>query len=110
VEDAVQLLRGIPGERGNTNTLPALDWGQVDFVYAYVGAADRVLDDRERVAEAGERVPTLVTDLWHPIYAPLRRSERFKVLVRRIGLVDYWKARGWPDLCRPVGADDFECE
>jgi len=25
-------------------------------------------------------------------------------------LVDYWKAHGWPDLCRPVGSDDFVCD
>jgi hypothetical protein len=30
--------------------------------------------------------------------------------VREAGLVDYWKARGWPDLCRPIGANDFECD
>ena len=24
--------------------------------------------------------------------------------------VDYWRARGWPDLCRPMGADDFVCD
>jgi TolB-like protein len=24
-------------------------------------------------------------------------------------LVDYWKARGWPDMCQPTTADDFEC-
>ena len=26
------------------------------------------------------------------------------------GLVDYWRARGWPDLCRPMGVDDFVCD
>jgi hypothetical protein len=29
--------------------------------------------------------------------------------LRNIGLVDYWKARGWPDLCRPTTGNDFEC-
>ena len=28
----------------------------------------------------------------------------------RIGMVDYWRARGWPDLCRSMGADDFVCD
>jgi len=37
-------------------------------------------------------------------------GERFKALVRKAGLVDYWRARGWPDVCHPVGADDFACE
>jgi hypothetical protein len=31
-------------------------------------------------------------------------------VVRKIGLVDYWRAREWPDLCCPAGADDFVCE
>jgi len=45
-----------------------------------------------------------------PLYAPLRKTERFKTLMRRAGLVAYWRARGWPDLCRPVGPDDFICD
>jgi hypothetical protein len=36
--------------------------------------------------------------------------QRFKAYVRKAGLVDYWRARGWPDLCRPMGADDFVCD
>jgi hypothetical protein len=40
----------------------------------------------------------------------LRKTERFKTLVRDAGFVDVWRVRGWPDLCRPVGADDFACE
>jgi hypothetical protein len=42
--------------------------------------------------------------------APLHKTERFKAYMRNTGLVDYWKARGWPDLCKPVGANDFACE
>ena len=45
-----------------------------------------------------------------PSYAPVRKTERFKAYVRKAGLVDYWRARGWPDLCRPMGADDFVCD
>jgi hypothetical protein len=43
-------------------------------------------------------------------YTPVRKTERFKALVRQAGLVEYWKTRGWPVDCRPVGADDFECD
>jgi hypothetical protein len=48
--------------------------------------------------------------LWHPSAAPIRKVERFKALVRKIGYVDYWRTKGWPEFCRPVGADDFVCE
>jgi len=23
--------------------------------------------------------------------------------------VAYWREKGWPSLCRPLGDDDFEC-
>ncbi len=48
--------------------------------------------------------------LWHPSYSDLRRTERFKAFVRADGLVDYWRVKGWPEFCRPMGADDFVCE
>jgi len=48
--------------------------------------------------------------MWSPTMAPARKTERFKRFVRDAGLVDYWRERGWPSFCRPVGADDFACE
>jgi len=45
-----------------------------------------------------------------PDFAPFERRERFRAYVRKAGLVDYWRERGWPDLCRPQGADDFVCD
>jgi hypothetical protein len=40
----------------------------------------------------------------------VRQLPRFKKYVREIGLVDFWKEFGWPDLCHPVGDDDFVCD
>jgi hypothetical protein len=39
----------------------------------------------------------------------VRRTPAFKTLMRDLGLVDYWRARGWPAQCRPLGAGDFTC-
>jgi len=39
----------------------------------------------------------------------VRRTQRFKTVVRDFGFVDYWRARGWPAQCRPA-ADDFVCD
>jgi TolB-like protein len=39
----------------------------------------------------------------------VRRDPRFKQIVERIHLVDYWRERGWPDYCWPTEGDDFEC-
>jgi hypothetical protein len=42
--------------------------------------------------------------------AATRHTEGFKTLMRDVGLVDYWHETGnWPDHCRPLRGDDFEC-
>jgi len=106
VEDAARLLRQAPAKVTAPEALPVLEGG-LSFVYAYVGALNRVFEFAERDFEVNS-VPGGV--LWHPDYAPLRKTERFKAFVRKGKLVDYWRERGWPDLCRPMGADDFVCD
>ena len=105
LEQAVQLLQTAPRKVGNPSALRALP-GDLDFVYFYVGAPDRLLDFPERTVKAGD----LVGARWFAAnYAPVRKTERFKSLMREAGLVDYGKARGWPDFCHPVGQDNFAC-
>ena len=41
-----------------------------------------------------------------------RRSPAFQGFAKRIGLLAYWKANQWPDLCKPApesGPDAFTC-
>ena len=45
----------------------------------------------------------LRADWWFPPAAAMRRDPRFAQFVRDIGLVKFWRANGWPDLCGPVG-------
>lgn len=45
----------------------------------------------------------------YPIINPLRNSETYKTLVRNIHLDDFWRENGFPQNCRPIGADDFAC-
>lgn len=49
-------------------------------------------------------------DIWSPVMRDMRKLPGFKDLMRQVGLVDYWKAYGWGDLCKPVGLEDFECQ
>ena len=107
VEAAAQLLRALPAVDKAPDSLPAFGY-PLHFVYAYANALPRVLEANETALASGYYVGS--TGLWLPIYAPLRKTERFKTLMRNMGLVDYWKAHGWPDKCRPVGADDFACD
>ena len=49
--------------------------------------------------------------IWRPIHKKMRRLPEFKDLVKKLGLVDYWRRSGnWGEFCHPVGDDDFVCE
>ncbi len=52
---------------------------------------------------------TRLTALWYPVMSEVRQLPEFKKLVTEINLVEYWRAYGWADACRPLGDDDFEC-
>jgi TolB-like protein len=105
VEEAARVLRTAPATAASPPMLPPM--GNLVFVYLYGGAPDRVLELYEGHAEAGFALNS--QELWHPSYAIVRKTERFKTLVRSYGLVEYWRAKGWPQWCRPVGAGDFVC-
>lgn len=47
--------------------------------------------------------------LWTPLFREVRRLDEFEDYMREIGLVDHWRAFGWPDMCTPFGDDDFSC-
>jgi adenylate cyclase len=48
--------------------------------------------------------------IWHADADEFRRTPQFKKLMRKLGIVDYWRARGYPPQCRAVGDNDFECD
>ena len=79
--------------------------GDLNFVYAYVGAESRLMEPAERGLKAGNVITQ--STFWSPAWAPARRTEGFKSFARDAGLVDYWRQRGWPDLCRPLGEKRF---
>lgn len=106
--EAIRVLRSAPARTRSPQQLPSL--GALGWVYLYAGAPERVLEFFERGLEAGYFAGAGSPEsLWHPAYAPVRKTERFKAYARNAGLVEFWRARGWPDLCRPIGAEDFAC-
>ena len=109
VEEAARLLRAAPADEASLQSLQRLR-DRLDFVYIYAGAPERTLERFEEDVAVGLAEPNIITRLWSPIYAPVRKTERFKAFARDAGLVDYWRARGWPKFCRPTTADDFICE
>jgi hypothetical protein len=47
---------------------------------------------------------------WYPYPLEFRNSPHRKRLMRLVGMPVYWRKHGYPPQCRPLGADDFECD
>jgi adenylate cyclase len=107
-EAAAKILESAPATAAAADTLPRI--GNLSFAYMHVGAPQRVLEFYEDEIRAGYFQPISTTWFWHPTYAPVRKTARFKNVVRDLGLVEYWGARGWPPQCRPTQANEFGCE
>ena len=105
---AVQVLQAADNKAGVPRGLSALksEWG---FVYAYTAMPERVLDWPEEALAKGDYGP-LGETLWSAAPSTIRKTDRFKALVRKAGLVDYWRLHGWPDQCWAVRVQDFTCD
>ncbi|MFT5139946.1 MAG: TolB-like protein/Flp pilus assembly protein TadD [Rhodothermales bacterium] len=80
---------------------------------AYFGAFEEIFQVEARRLDSGntsEPLNDMGIFFWSPQLEPLRQMPEFKELATELGLVKLWKSRGWPDMCRPVGDDDFECD
>ena len=109
VEEAARFIRTAPIKAKAPGALPVLE-SELNFVYAYVGAVERVLKYPERGVAIGFLGQSTLESAWHPPFAPVRKTERFKTFVRKAGLATYWRVRGWHDLCHPTTGDDFACD
>jgi TolB-like protein len=107
-EAAAKILDSAPVKASSPAALPRL--GNLSFAYMHVGAPERVLEFYEDEIRGDYFQPISATWFWHPTYAAVRKTERFKKVVGDLGFVEYWRARGWPAQCHPVGADDFACD
>ena len=107
VAEAIRLLKLAPAKIPSPENAKPL--GFFDFVYLHVGAPEQALRTYQITAEAGWRNfgNRLLS---HPSYGPARKTESYKALARKLGLVEYWRAKGWPDFCRPTTGDDFVCD
>jgi len=107
-EAAAKILESAPAKAAAPAELPRL--GNLSFAYLHAGAPERVLEFYEDEIKGGYFQPISTTWFWHPSYAAVRKTARFRKLARDLGLLEYWGARGWPPQCRPLGGDDFGCE
>ena len=68
------------------------------------------MGDFDRATEIFYQNPGWRTRIWNPALAEYRSSAQFKGYVRQTRIEAYWRKHGWPDFCRPLGDDDFECD
>jgi tetratricopeptide (TPR) repeat protein len=90
-----------------------------DPAYADLGGVTAItrwaahFDDPElalaALRKANEVSHVLMTAIWGRTWQTVRTDPAFKGFVTDLGLVAYWREAGWPDKCRPLGDDDFEC-
>ncbi len=95
----IRRLAALPSSQGFVGSLVLASWA------AYYGDAALSLELLDPIA-ATQQTTTL---LWRPIFRDVRKLPGFKAIVERMGLVAYWRERGWGDFCRPTTGDDFEC-
>ena len=80
----------------------------LSFQYRRLGEFDATFDRIERpMFTLGDY--NQLRDLWGTDARALRAQPRFRDVVERLKLVDYWRKSGWADVCRPKG-DSFECD
>jgi TolB-like protein/tetratricopeptide (TPR) repeat protein len=83
---------------------------QTQFAIYAVVRSDRDLflasfeSDTARIGRYG-----FFPEVSYPVAQPWLRDPRVKQALVRYGFVGYWREKGWPALCRPLGSDDFEC-
>ena len=78
--------------------------------YIYLGEIDKAHEAARRSIDDRTMFPAdfLALDA-SPNFTRFRADPRFEELVRDAGLLEYWRAVAWPDLCRPKG-DGIECD
>jgi TolB-like protein len=99
VPEAVRMIRELYDRYGNSAVFAA-------HVLTNLGAVDAAIDIMEERLDAEV---DLLVNAWRRDQPALRSSPRFKALLERARLPAYWRARGWPAFCRPLGDDDFTC-
>lgn len=78
----------------------------VALLAAYFGDTELAL----RAIETEVRHTTIrMGMLWYPVLSDARKLPGFKDLMIEINLVDYWRAYGWGDHCKPMADGDFSC-
>ena len=84
-------------EQNKSTGLVLADYGVVPLAF---GMYDEILS----------RQASALMVMWNPDAEGFRKSPQFEQLVRDSGTLLYWQETGFPEFCRALGDDDFECD
>ncbi len=89
-----------------TIRLTKLSFTALQTLFTGYVAFDRI-DEAYRVATAVLELDgsnrNYVWYFWRSDMAPFRQDPRFTALVTELGMVEYWREYGWPEVCQPAG-------
>lgn len=111
IHQLAHRARTNPAERQAALDAIAFEAGRNRWVptetYRAVRDYDTMFDVMETAWRRGNYGP--LRTLWDIEARELRSHPRFRQLVEEIGLVEFWRKSGWPEVCRPDG-DSFACD
>jgi len=108
VEEWIDALEN-PGADHSAGFARLKDWEQRRGRGARLANFENLLLAFGEYDEHITNIATARVGLWDPTASAFRKSPQFKMLVRQGGVLAFWRARGFPDQCRPVGQNDFAC-
>ncbi|MBT6036318.1 MAG: hypothetical protein HOH18_07560, partial [Kordiimonadaceae bacterium] len=83
------------------------DGNLTDFIFLTVQDAELTVEGL-KLGRTNKGLGLIFTYL--PFKRELFRNKIFRDYLFEIGLFDYWKSNQFPDICRALGEDDFECQ
>lgn len=102
-DEALALLRSV---HANAATVWPSKYHDIALLAAFYEDPDFAL----KVFAKEARLTTIrYGAFWYPVMSNVRQLPAFKELMQDVNLVEYWRKHGWPDHCRPLGENDFEC-
>jgi len=107
LDDAESALAVLRDSANDTDTVWPSKYKTIAILAAYFGDPEFAFDVFSReLRNTTIRFGTL----WYPVMTEVRRLPQFKDFLVQANLVDYWRAYGWSDFCRPLGHEDFVCD
>ncbi len=67
------------------------------------------LGDYDSVGASDDRIATTIV-AWDRYPPSFRNSPGMKLKLEKMGVTAYWRVKGFPPQCHPVGAKDFNCD